>query len=291
MNIGNFDSSNNLQRKLCELVVSSGEVVNPRGMETREMLGVSFVLNDPRNRLTTLPGRKWSSALAVGELAWHLRGDTNVEPLAFYAPKWRDFADGSGEVRGSCYGARIFQVVDGGASQWERAKNLLTADPYSRRAVLNFQGPENLSSDVNDVSCTISLQFLIRGNRLHAFTTMRSNDAIWGVPYDVFLFTSFQELMALELGCELGFYHHSAASMHIYERHYDLAERLGQVDAQSTADDGLMVAMDRGARESIPLLEESLRTGRDYISGGAFEDMCRMLLLENSKVSALAGDA
>jgi thymidylate synthase len=58
---------------------------------------------------------------------------------------------------------------------------------------------------------------------------MRSNDAILGLPYDVFLFTMLQELLACELGITLGVYHHVAGSLHIYERNLELGQRI--VDA------------------------------------------------------------
>ncbi|WP_355506854.1 thymidylate synthase [Xanthomonas cannabis] len=289
MNIGIFSSSNEVQRELCRLIVERGEIVKPRGMETRELLGLSFTITNPRRRLTTLPGRLWSSALAVGELAWHLRGDTNVEPLAFYAPKWRQFADKSGQVRGSCYGAKIFEENPQGFSQWSRIRSLLSEDPYSRRAVLGFQTCGEISSDVKDVSCTISLQFIIRDGLLHAFTAMRSNDAIWGVPYDIFLFTSFQEIMAAELGVGVGSYHHSAASMHIYAWHYELARKVSEISDNVLICDDEMVPMDKFARTSIPTVENALRNGYEADCNDAFSEMCRSLLLENKKVAAACG--
>jgi thymidylate synthase len=291
MNIGIFNSSNEVQRELCRLIIDQGEIVKPRGMETCEMLGLSFSIKNPRRRLTTLPGRAWSSALAVGELAWHLRGDTNVEPLAFYAPKWREFADNSGQVRGSCYGAKIFESDSRGESQWSRVKSLLSEDPYSRRAVLGFQGGGDLSSDVKDVSCTISLQFIVRDGLLHAFAAMRSNDAIWGVPYDLFLFTSFQEIMAAELGVGVGDYHHSAASMHIYSRHYELAKVISKITDEMLTYDDEMVPMSKSVRESLPALEEALRNGHDISCTDEFSEMCKNLLLDNKKVAIACGAA
>jgi thymidylate synthase len=62
---------------------------------------------------------------------------------------------------------------------------------------------------------------------------MRSNDAIWGLPYDVFLFTFLQEMMAIELKVELGSYYHFAGSLHLYERHLGLANRI--LESQSTS--------------------------------------------------------
>jgi thymidylate synthase len=67
---------------------------------------------------------------------------------------------------------------------------------------------------------------MVRSGRLHAIVYMRSNDAIWGLPYDIFLFTMLQELLASELGLELGSYTHVVASLHLYERHFELARRI-----------------------------------------------------------------
>jgi thymidylate synthase len=55
---------------------------------------------------------------------------------------------------------------------------------------------------------------------------MRSNDLILGTALDVPAFTFLQELMALELGLELGYYHHTSNSLHVYERHYAMCEKI-----------------------------------------------------------------
>src|SRR5262249_49243245 len=46
--------------------------------------------------------------------------------------------------------------------------------------------------------------------------TLRSNDAYWGLPHDVFCFTMLQEMMARRLGAELGEYYQYVGSMHVY---------------------------------------------------------------------------
>ena len=113
----------------------------------------------------------------------------------------------------SCYGYRFFRQDESGASQWTVAQNLLRHDPFTRRAVLLMSQPLAASDiDARDVACASSLQFLLRDGRLDALLHMRSNDAFWGLPYDVFLFTMLQELMAAELGVELGTYYHCCPS-------------------------------------------------------------------------------
>jgi thymidylate synthase len=61
------------------------------------------------------------------------------------------------------------------------------------------------------------LQFLLREGRLHLVVFMRANDAYRGMVSDVFSFTFLQEVMARQLGAELGDYHHLVGSMHLYK--------------------------------------------------------------------------
>jgi thymidylate kinase len=54
---------------------------------------------------------------------------------------------------------------------------------------------------------------------------MRSNDIVLGFTYDIFAFTMFQEMMANELGLELGTYYHNVGSMHIYQKNFNLLDK------------------------------------------------------------------
>lgn len=288
MTIVKVDSVNELQINICRHVMDVGFEVNPRGFKTKEVLGFGFILTNPRARLTTLSARKWSAALAVAELCWNVRGEDEVSALEFYNPRWRDFADSGGLISGSCYGAKIFKATDSGFSQWDNLVRLLKADPSSRRAILNFRSDEDVSRDTGDISCTNTIQFILRGGVLHAFVSMRSNDAIWGVPYDAFLFTCLQELMAVELGVDVGDYHHNSASMHIYERHFELSEFLANSEV---GDIGLMpnITSAAAARRLSGLTsnEEILRKSliRVYSEVDQFEDFCMKLLLRHKKFS------
>jgi len=171
--------------------------------------------------------RKWSLPLAVGEFCWHLSASNELSFIRYYSSRWNDFADDEQTIRGSCYGYRFFRQDESGASQWTVAQNLLRHDPFTRRAVLLMSQPLAASDiDARDVACASSLQFLLRDGRLDALLHMRSNDAFWGLPYDVFLFTMLQELMAAELGVELGTYYHSVGSLHLYAKHIQKARNV-----------------------------------------------------------------
>jgi thymidylate synthase len=221
-----YRSLDEIQLDVLRLLLDEGQSVSPRGISTIELPAVSFTLNNPRSRCLTIPARRWSFPLALGELCWHLSGDTAVAGLSYYAPVWDHFADSSGHIRGSCYGATMF-ASDGKQSAWEAVQRLLSLDRDTRRAVIYLaNGASNLDSDCIDAACATSIQFLIRGDKLDVVLTMRSNDAIWGLPYDVFLFTFLQELMAKQLNLGIGKYYHFAGSLHLYERHRVLAERI-----------------------------------------------------------------
>ncbi|MFP5262372.1 MAG: thymidylate synthase [Blastocatellia bacterium] len=222
-----FDSIDEIQHAFLDSLLRDGESVQPRGMPTLELSAITFKLLNPRKRTITNPMRRWSLPLALGEFCWHVSGSNEVSFIEYYAKRWRDFAEDGSTIRGSCYGHKIFKQPIEGPSQWKRIIKLLQTDRYSRRAILNFSDFD-LPVDITpkDVSCACTLQFLIRSDKLHAFAYMRSNDAIWGLPYDVFLFTMLQELMALELGVEPGSYNHFATSLHLYEQHIQLARRI-----------------------------------------------------------------
>jgi hypothetical protein len=54
-------------------------------------------------------------------------------------------------------------------------------------------------------------------------TTMRSEDAWLGLPYDIFCNTTLQRCLASELNIGLGTYTHNVGSMHLYEKNFKAA--------------------------------------------------------------------
>ena len=174
-----FNSMDEVQQAVFELVLDSGKYSAPRDVKTLETLAVSFSLSNPRDRSMLNPERRWSLPLALGELAWHLSASDQAANLAYYAPIWRSFADEDGRIHGSCYGAKVFGGGD--ESQWGEVRRLLSKDPDTRRAILYFSGA-GAGRSSKDVACATSLQFLLRENKLDAVVNMRSNDAVWGLP-------------------------------------------------------------------------------------------------------------
>ncbi len=216
-------------------IVENGARVAPRAVPTIELRGVSFFVDDPRRRYVSLRPRHWSFAYALGELCWHLRGSRALGEIEFYSRRWRAISADGRLIPASSYGAKIFQDCPGSGNQWSTVRRLLSEDHGTRRAVLVLaQPPTESFGDALDVSCANTVQFFARNGRLDAVVSMRSNDAILGLPYDVFLFTMLQELMALELNLSLGSYQHSVGSIHIYESDIDWAREIMGAQPQLT---------------------------------------------------------
>lgn len=231
-----LDSLNEIHTCLMDTLLNDPDYESaPRGKPIKELIGASFTLLNPRNRIIDSPARAVNYGFAVGELCWYLRGDTDLATMQYYNRRMSQFSD-DGVTINSAYGARMLnehRLVDIRPSQWSLCVEELRRDPDSRRAVMHINMPSDLRKAVQlgskDVPCTLSVQLLIRERKLHMHVTMRSNDIVWGLPYDVFSFTFLQEafmLMLREAGVpvdDIGQYHHTVGSLHLYDTHYEMA--------------------------------------------------------------------
>lgn len=219
------DTMDEVQHKVITSIINHGRRVRPRGMWVQELTAFGFRLNNPRARITYSPARKFNLMFAIGELLWYLRGSDELSIISFYNKRYPNFSDDGITLYGA-YGKRLFTDTMTDFIQWNRVYQLLREDPDSRQAVLHLHMPKDLNIQSRDIPCTCYIQFLIRDHKLECIVNMRSNDIIWGTAYDVFSFTMMHELMARQLGIELGSYTHFAGSMHLYDNHRELANSI-----------------------------------------------------------------
>lgn len=207
--LGTFNSFDAAYPWLISLCKQHGVKSAPRGMPITEILGASFIIRDATQGTCGLASRKLNYAFHVIEKWEYLLGVSDPERIGFYNPNMLNFLNQSTGQFDGAYGPRL-------QDQFGYVYALLKNDPDSRQAVLNINGPQD-KHPTKDVPCTISLQFLLRGGKLNCVATMRSNDLLWGTPYDVGAFTFLQEAMAAWLHVEVGWYAHQAGSLHIYD--------------------------------------------------------------------------
>jgi thymidylate synthase len=205
--------------QVCRAVLADGRPVAPRGQSTKELSPVHVELANP---LDTIPDginrQKLLPAIGAAEALQNIAGVSMpglMHRISSFFPKptsrWDDGVP--------TYGERM-------AHQLDDACELLRTDPDSREAVVSIWGAGDITGGQAHNLCTVSLQFLIREGALDLFVTMRSNDAWYGLCYDLFQFAQVQLTMARCLGVPPGRYFHAAASMHLYDRHWDVASLL-----------------------------------------------------------------
>jgi thymidylate synthase len=245
-----------------ELLLKSKNHIKPSKGWNREQTGVLLGLTNPRARLsrTEKRGKLFSS---IGELLWYLSKDNSLSFIQYYIDDYKKYAEVNGTIHGG-YGPRLFDMR-GKYNQIQRVITLLGNKPSSRKAVIQLFDASDLEKPYKDVPCTCTLQFAVRDNRLEMFTSMRSNDAFWGLPHDIFAFTMLQELIARSLGVELGIYKHFAASLHLYDLHRKNARIYLKEGFQSTTNTMPPIPLGDPWKsiEILITIEERIRHGAD----------------------------
>ena len=183
-----------------------------------ELLNQSITIDDVCQINIYNPKRKFNVRYALLEFMWYLSMDPKVRNIGKAASIWKDIQDDEGKVE-SNYGLYVF------GENWEWIVTELESDPESRRAVISIYDNSHKHSNYRDHPCTMSLQFLIRNERLHLIWNMRSSDLVFGFCNDMFCAGMILQLMLNELDemdLRLGDITFNLGSLHIYERHFKM---------------------------------------------------------------------
>lgn len=204
------------RKKVAQCLHDYNVTSKPRGMEVQEVINGHYAV--PMPAFLDLKARNINLPFMFAEAAWIISGSNRLTDITPYMKMYANFSDDGKFLRGA-YGPK---VVD----QLPYVVDSLVNDNDSRQAVMTMWRERPGQS--KDIPCTVSAQFLIRNDVLHAIFTMRSNDIILGFTYDVFTFSMIANAVRLllkERGIDvvLGDLHVNAGSLHIYERHYDEA--------------------------------------------------------------------
>jgi|TARA_R100001530_G_scaffold34477_3_gene26931 thymidylate synthase len=215
--------------KTCKKLVEAPEY-SPRGKRTKELIQPTLIVEDVTQNIVKNPARKLSMDYLNTEMEWYLSGDLSIDKIGKSASLWKEIADEYGNVN-SNYGYLVWKqkLEKYDASQFDWVVNSLLDDKDSRQAVINFNQPRHKEDGVKDFVCTINTQHLIRDNKLIGITNMRSNDLIYGFCYDFPFFSVLQQNIFKQLrlkynDLKLGHNIHTSASLHVYERHFQMIE-------------------------------------------------------------------
>lgn len=221
------DYADKLWYNALDILRTESNVQDGRDQPTHELLLASLYLTNSRNRF--VESREIDLAFAFVEFFWHLSGRRDLKFLNSWNKRMKNFSD-DGKILHGAYGYRLYGDGIHEVNQIENAYYSLRDNPNSRQVVLQIW---NSSTDLpaydgspssKDIPCNITSHLLIRDGKLYWHQNQRSQDLIWGFPYDVIHWTMIQEIFAGWLGIDVGTYKLSADSLHVYERHWDYIE-------------------------------------------------------------------
>ena len=102
--------------------------------------------------------------------------------------------------------------------------------------------PSTDSRPGKDIPCNNWVHFLARDGKLHAHVAIRSNDVMWGWSgINSFEWSILNQVVAAYAGLHPGTITYDISSLHLYEHHYDKAQRI--VDQTLLADNELDAGM------------------------------------------------
>lgn len=230
---------------------------------TKEQLMVAVQSDNPRDRVMLRPGINWAFGLQESFAYWAGQNPGHVER---YNTNMKQFMT-DGKLEGSAYGRYLREIPH---DQISRVKQQLRDNESSRQAVINFHQSGIERYDGPDVACTIYLQFLIRDGELHCTANMRSQDMLFGYPYDVQAFQWLQEVLAGHLDVELGTYTHIMNSCHYYtEREEQILEAAEHMLGYETPE---VLVNEEDHQHAMGMLNTGLSSVRDGSRASTIED-------------------
>lgn len=210
---------------------------------TVNIMGASLILDPSDPRLSYGSIRPFNQKYADLETKWYMSLDRSIigHDGIENNKTWSAIASDSGNVN-SNYGYLVYAPRTEGHSQFEYAVDSLV-NSYNgrdagRQSMIYYAGPDmqviwndNIHAK-HDFTCTAHTQHFIYKNKLYYIVSQRSSDAIFGLTYDFYHHCHVFNHMLKELNDRLGkkikpgHIQFQFGSIHLYERHWDLVNRI-----------------------------------------------------------------
>lgn len=180
----------------------------------------------PRERVLFNANRDANPFFHLMEALWMLGGRNDVEFVAYFVKRMRQFSD-DGETLHGAYGERWRGHFM--RDQIKDVTALLRNDPTDRRAVIQmWDARVDLGRNGKDVPCNTQIYLRVHNNNEQAVpeldmtVTCRSNDAVWGAHgANAVHFSVLQEFIAHDLGIVVGTLYQVSNNYHVYLNQYN----------------------------------------------------------------------
>jgi len=157
------------------------------------------------------------------ELLWFLRGDSNVGWLREHGVTiWDEWADAAGEL-GPVYGVQWRSWPTPNGEQIDQISEVIEAiktTPDSRRLIVSAWNPADIPN-MALAPCHALFQFYVADGKLSCQLYQRSADLFLGVPFNIASYALLTQLVADQVGLELGEFVWTGGDCHIYDNHVE----------------------------------------------------------------------
>lgn len=193
---------------------------------TKDLWNYSIKLENPMDSVVKSNSNKFWVAGAVSRFIWMMGANNRIKDIEFYWGKGvGNFSDDEIIMPGSNYGARMITPRPG-MNQIESVIERLKKNPSTRRGAISIYHPEDAVRNSKDIPCAFGVFYTLRGGKLNTTIIMRSNNASFLFPYNIFEFSLLSEVIANEVGVKMGELHFQAVSMHLYEKDFEKAQKV-----------------------------------------------------------------
>lgn len=224
MNVLQQNNIRNIKTMLWR-TMNEGLEVKPRGELIREIGDLQLVVH-PDYPFMGFKNRKYPFNYFKEEMKWKLTANPYDDSIKAHARMWESVQNPDGTFN-SNYGQYWFGEQKG---FWTVVEELIR-DVHSRRAVIPMLSKDHMAPQTRDTVCTESIGWRIRNDQLVTSVHMRSSDQIFGLGTDIPTFSFLTKLLLGVLkaqypGLSLGYMTITAMSSHIYERHFDMVDKI-----------------------------------------------------------------
>ena len=220
MYLKSYNNAQEAFEDLYDYIIKCGEIRS----NTLTIHDCMIHITNPLNRSIDTSWRKWNNDYAEYEWQWYLSGNRSGIEISKKAKIWEQMLDENGNVN-SNYGYQWKR-----SNQLDKVIDLLKKDQLTRRASISLYDGKEIDQYEKDTICTFAINFFITQNKLNMQVMMRSNDLVYGFCNDQYCFSKLQEMIAIELGKEVGCYTHYVCNMHIYEKHWNMKNKKPDTD-------------------------------------------------------------
>lgn len=210
---------------LVKLVIENGVKKPSRtGVDTLSYFAAFYKVDLSQGfPLLTTKKVEWKSLLH--EVLWYLSGEDHIRNLRQHTKIWDAWADKNGNLE-TAYGyywrhfpsAQKDEQGNWQVNEVDQIKYVideLKAKPYSRRLVVTAWEPGNATKSKLP-PCHYSFAFNVNDGKLNCHLTQRSGDIALGIPFNLAAYSLLTQIIAQEVGLQLGSFAHTIIDAHIY---------------------------------------------------------------------------